>query len=415
MREHWIKYQVKDIIEGLFDGPHATPAPSEEGPVFLGVKNLTEDGRLDLSEIRHIAEADFPRWTKRVLPKNDDIVFTYEASLHRYGLLKNDLRCCLGRRMALLRLDKSIVDPQFLLYYFLSSEWKQTVEQNIIVGATVNRIPISDVPSFELALPSLEEQTQIAEVLAGIDAKIDLNNRINAELEAMAKLLYDYWFVQFDFPISAAYAASVGRPDLVGKPYKSSGGKMVYNKQLKREIPEGWEVKTIKEIAVIKAGGDKPNAYSEVKTDSCQVPIYSNGITNDGLYGYTNKATIFKQSVTISARGTIGYSVMRNRPFVPIIRLITITPNNSYEVKFLHESIKLLEFDNSGSVQRQLTVPQISSLKILMPDTEILRIYHSLSYPGMEKIEVNKEENQQLTELRDWLLPMLMNGQVKVQ
>lgn len=136
---------------------------------------------------------------------------------------------------------------------------------------------------------------------------------------------------------------------------------------------------------------------------------------NDGLYGYTNKAIIFKQSVTVSARGTIGYSVMRNRPFVPIIRLITITPNNSYEAKFLHESIKLLEFDNSGSVQRQLTVPQISSLKILMPDTEILKIYHSLTYPGMEKIEVNKEENQQLTELRDWLLPMLMNGQVKVR
>jgi len=155
MRKAWKKLIVDDIIEGLFDGPHATPTPSTEGPVFLGIKNLTEDGKLKLDEIKHIAESDFPKWTKRVLPQNDDIVFTYEATLHRYGLLKENLRCCLGRRMALLRLNKGVVNPKFLLYYFLGPEWRQTVERNIIVGATVNRIPISEYPSFELHLPSL--------------------------------------------------------------------------------------------------------------------------------------------------------------------------------------------------------------------------------------------------------------------
>ena len=91
--------------------------------------------------------------------------------------------------------------------------------------------------------PDLNEQQKIASVLSALDSKIELNNRINAELEAMAKTLYDYWFVQFDFPISEEQAIAMGKPELKGKPYKSSGGKMVYNKELKREIPEGWQMR----------------------------------------------------------------------------------------------------------------------------------------------------------------------------
>jgi type I restriction enzyme S subunit len=246
------------------------------------------------------------------------------------------------------------------------------------------------------------DQKKIAKVLSDLDAKIELNNKINTELEAMAKTLYDYWFVQFDFP------------DASGKPYKTSGGKMVWNEELKRQIPEEWEVKKINNISTIKAGGDKPKIYSKEKSETYSIPIYSNGITNDGLYGYTNEAKIHSQSITISARGTIGFCVLRNHPFVPIIRLIVIIPNKIYSCKYLYETIKNIAFEKSGSVQQQLTAPQVSDIDILYPPIDLLKKFNKITSPYIDKKELIKEENQELASLRDWLLPMLMNGQVSV-
>ncbi len=199
------------------------------------------------------------------------------------------------------------------------------------------------------------------------------------------------------------------------KPYKSSGGKMVWNEELKREVPEGWEVKKIGEVATVRAGGDKPKRFSLEKTENCSIPIFSNGITNAGLYGFTNKAVINSQSVTISAWGTIGYSILRNKPFVPIIRLIVVTPNVSGTVKFFDEYIKNLEFEKSGSVQQQLTVPQVSNLTILHPPAAILKKFETTTSPIVKEIDILKEQNLKLSTLRDWLLPMLMNGQVRVE
>lgn len=289
------------------------------------------------------------------------------------------------------------------LYYFLRQEHLFDYI-NALSPRTGGQTGVDVVmlKKFPILLPELSSQKQIAKILSDLDAKIEINNKINQELEAMAKAIYDYWFVQFDFS------------NANGKPYKSSGGKMVYNEELKREIPEGWKVNELSEISELKAGGDKPKTFTKEKTLENSIPIYSNGITNEGLYGFTNIAKINKESITVSARGTIGYCVLRKNPFVPIIRLISVTPFNSNEVIYLFESIKNLVFENSGSVQQQLTVPQISKLKVVYPPKYLLEKYNSLTTFNIDKIEINKEENQKLAELRDWLLPMLMNGQVTV-
>jgi type I restriction enzyme S subunit len=190
---------------------------------------------------------------------------------------------------------------------------------------------------------------------------------------------------------------------------------MVYNPTLKREIPEGWEVKKIGEVATAKAGGDKPKIYSIEKTETCPIPIYSNGINNDGLYGFTNESTVNSQSVTISARGTIGYSALRNKPFVPIIRLIVLTPHVLGSANYFYEYLKTIEFEKSGSVQQQLTVPQVSDLNILYPPVDILKIFQISTYSIIRKVEILKEQNLIFAELRNWLLPMLMNGQITVK
>jgi type I restriction enzyme, S subunit len=153
---------IKKFAIGIYDGPHATPKPSDQGPIFLGIKNVTEEGRLDFSEIRHVSEADFPKWTRRVKPQKDDIVFSYEATLHRYARLPDDFEGCLGRRMALVRPDPTRVDPRFLLYYFLSPIWRAKMDAITITGATVNRIPLTIFPDTEVSFPGLNEQTATA-------------------------------------------------------------------------------------------------------------------------------------------------------------------------------------------------------------------------------------------------------------
>jgi type I restriction enzyme S subunit len=189
---------------------------------------------------------------------------------------------------------------------------------------------------------------------------------------------------------------------------------MLWSEELKRDIPLGWQVKKLGEVATVRAGGDKPKFFSLEETETCCVPIYSNGITNNGLYGYTNEATVKDPSVTISARGTIGFSVLRNKPFLPIIRLIVITPHVLGSVKYFDNYIKTIVFENSGSVQQQLTIPQISNINILNPQVDILKKFEAVTSPIVSKIEIINEENQNLAKLRDWLLPMLMNGQLKV-
>ena len=270
-----------------------------------------------------------------------------------------------------------------------------------ITGSAQPKLNKENLLNIELYIPSREHQDKIAKVLTLLDQKIQTNNQINQELEAMAKTLYDYWFVQFDFP------------DQNGNPYKSSGGKMVYSPELKREIPEGWGVEKLGDVAYLKAGGDKPSNISEIQSKETPFPIYSNGLDNKGLYGYTNKATIHKKSLTVSARGTIGYIQRRFSSFFPIIRLISVTPKEEKMIGYIENFLKSIQFENSGSVQRQLTVPQIDKLYILVPKNEVLKKYHSMTINYYFEVENNEQQNQELIQLRDWLLPMLMNGQVK--
>ena len=175
--------QIKDICEGIYDGPHATPPESNDGAIYLGIPNFT-NGRLDLTTIRYISEDDFPKWTKRVTPHFKDIVFSYEATLHLYAIIPEGFHGCLGRRMGLMRPDENVVDYRFLYYYMYSKEWRNEVAKHVIHGSTVDRIPLIEFPDFKVQLPEISLQRAIATILSNIDEKIEINRRINENLAA---------------------------------------------------------------------------------------------------------------------------------------------------------------------------------------------------------------------------------------
>ena len=246
MRAKWNTVPISELYDGLYDGPHATPKTSDSGPVFLGIKNVTDDGHLDMSEIRHIAEEDFAKWTRRVEPKPGDIVFTYEATLNRYAIIPEGFRGCLGRRMALIRTDAKKVDAGFLFYYFFSPAWREVIKRNMMTGATVDRIPLITFPNFPISVPPLPVQRRIAGILSAYDELMENSQRRIRLLEAMARALYREWFVHFRFPGHEKHP-SVASP--LG------------------DIPQGWEVKKLGEIAedmrrnVPKGQLDEPKPY----------------------------------------------------------------------------------------------------------------------------------------------------------
>jgi type I restriction enzyme, S subunit len=258
---------------------------------------------------------------------------------------------------------------------------------------------------------NLPTQKSIAKVLSDLDTKIELNNRINRELEAMAKTLYDYWFVQFDFPNEQ------------GKPYKSSGGKMVYNAELKREIPEGWEVKKLAEIANITMG-QSPEGSSY--NDDGIGEIFFQGSTDFGwryptIRQYTTQPSRRAKAgdILLSVRAPVGTLNIADNDCCIGRGLAALNSKSGYDsyLFYVMEYFKQI-FDhrnNTGTTFGSITKDDLFSLKLVYPKDDQLNKYNHLVAKYNQMILNNYKQNQQLSLLRDWLLPMLMNGQVTVK
>lgn len=262
------------------------------------------------------------------------------------------------------------------------------------------------------------DQQKIASVLFTLDTKIELNNKINTELEDMAKTLYDYWFVQFDFPNEN------------GKPYKSSGGEMVWSEELKREIPKGWEVKKLKEIESNIITG---------KTPSTEISEYFNGdvqficigdvrgnmhivrteltLSRKGADSQKNKY-IPKGTICvtcIASPGLVGFATEEAQTNQQLNSVVCENIENRYYLYFYLTDYFKYAKAKTGNTFANMNKEDFSSILVLKPNHDLLKIFAERVNPLIEKILVNSKENQELAELRDWLLPMLMNGQVVVE
>lgn len=383
-------------IAEIYDGPHATPVKTEDGPFFLSISSL-ENGRLDLSKSSRLSEEDFKKWTKRVTPKKGDILFSYETRLGQAALMPDTVRACLGRRMGLLRSRPDKVVSEYLLYAFLSPAFQQIIAANTITGATVDRISLSDMPDFPIRIPGTKEQSQVASILKNIDAKIDCNNRINTELEAMTKMLYEYWFMQFDFP------------DANGKPYKSNGGKMVYNAELKREIPAGWLGGTLADLISLAYG---KSLKADIRTGSGYPVIGSNGVVD-----YHSEFLVSGPGIVVGRKGTVGAVTYLHDNFSPIDTTYYVKP--VVDIKFVYLKYFLssqgLEKMNSDSAVPGLNREAALRTSAAIPSVTLINQFELKLASVFKKLQNIEQENQQLAQLRDWLLPLLMNGQVTVK
>lgn len=278
---------------------------------------------------------------------------------------------------------KEGVDEDFLYYLVCSSIIREPAIKSMVGSSGRQRVQTDVVENLDIAVPSYEEQHLIGRILRNLDDKIKINNKINENLEQQAQAIYKSWFIDLE-PFS-------------------------------NRKPSDWSVSTLGNVSIMGAGGDKPQNVSPIKTDLYKYPIYSNGLSNEGLYGFTDKPKISEESVTVSARGTIGFVCLRHIPYVPIVRLVTLTPKTEIiSAKYLYLWLKQLHITGTGTTQQQLTVPDFQKTEILVPSQEIVKLFTATVDPIFEKIWDNQNENEKLSSLRDTLLPKLMSGELDV-
>lgn len=311
---------------------------------------------------------------------------------------------------------KENIDERFLYYLSISPEFRKQAISLMEGTSGRKRVNENALKISDFLIPDFEEQRKIANILSAIDDKIQINNQINQELEAMVKTLYDYWFVQFDFP------------DQNGKPYKSSGGKMVYNQELKREIPEGWGVAKLNEVVDLISG--YPFSSNDYVT-SGKYKLYTiknvqDGYTVDKVDNYldfipsnmSDECQLRRGDLIMSLTGNVGRVGMVYEDDVLLNqRVLKLNPINKTHKSFIYSFFRSdvtkahLENMSTGTSQKNLSPIDIGNMMIPFPSESLLSKFVN----NLNMLENNLVENKQLTQLRDWLLPMLMNGQVKVE
>lgn len=389
----WDKAKISDICSDIFDGPHATPPVSKDGAIFLGISNITPDGHLDLSNPKYINEADLPKWTKRVTPLEGDIVFSYEATLNLYAIIPPGFHGCLGRRMALIRPNENKVLGKFLFYYFFSDEWRKTIAENTVIGATVDRIPLIRFPNFPVSYPSIEKQFKIVEVLSSYDDLIKNNRKQIKLLEEAAQRLYKEWFVDLRFP------GHETTPIVNG-------------------IPKGWHEGTIQDVVIYHDKKRKPLSgmqRAEMQGEyryygAASILDYVNDYLFDGTYLLLGEdGTVVTEDGFPVLQYVTGKFWVNNHAHV-------LTGQPGYPTEYLYMMFKSTKVKDvvTGAAQPKISQARLSNKKIIVPSKQLVSAYCDITGPMFKEIINLEHQITVLKEARDRLLPKLMSGEIEV-
>ena len=406
------KYKPGEIVE--INASSIKSSEKIDEILYLDTANITEN-RIDT--LQRFALEKAPSRAQRKVKDNTIIFSTVRPNQNHFGIMKNPAaNLIVSSGFATLDIKNPNEFNADYLYYNLTQplivNYLQTVAQNQV--PSYPSINPSDLANLNLSFPPFPEQKKIASVLSTLDEKIALNNRINAKLEQMAKRLYDYWFVQFDFPNSD------------GKPYKSSGGKMAYNAELKREIPAGWEVGNLYEIADYINGlacqNFRPKVYEE-SLPVIKIREMNEGITKDTeqvsinipeKYKINNGDILFSWSATLEVMVWNGGKGGLNQ------HIFKVMPKNYFPHEYVYQQLDryVVNFQKQAEARKttmgHITSEHINQSRVVLPPEETVQVF-TQKVKTLSKMQSNlKAENLKLASLRDRLLPLLMNGQVEI-
>lgn len=412
--------RLDDII--TYYGKGVTPKYVDESSIIVLNQKCIRHNKIDYSFAQYID--DNKKYNEDKYLRIGDILVnsTGQGTAGRVAMIDfipPEKRLIVDSHILVLRTN-SFYESKCLNYSLFSIE---SLLQTYIDGST-GQGEFDKIRLFNIQVGYSENestQQKIAAVLSALDDKIEHNNRINAELEQMAKTLYDYWFMQFDFP------------DRNGKPYKYSGGKMVYNEVLKREIPEGWKTEKIERLGTI-VGGSTPSKAIEENFTQDGIPwitpkdlsmnfgkkFITRGELDVSTKGLKEASLniLPTKSVLMSSRAPIGYVAINRVDCTTNQGFKSIICNKEYSCEYVFHVIKhympLIEANASGSTFREISSSVFKSINVIRPKKQVVEEFSKRVKPFFEKQDNLEQQNQELSTLRDWLLPLLMNGQARV-
>ena len=396
-------YTTEDLV--------SSPA---NGAISLSPSNIV-DGVMDLSKCTYINWEKYEESPEIKIASNDIVIVKTGNSYGRTAIIRNvEHPMTLNPQFVVLKNIQ--INPVYLSYFLKTDEFQKQVYR-IVGGSAIPTLSQENLARLIVRVPNENIQNTIADILDSLEGKIEVNKRINDNLEAMAKQLYDYWFVQFDFPNEE------------GKPYKSSGGAMVWNEKLKREIPEGWYAENICKIANILSGGTPSKAVDEYWNNGT-IPFFGptdcNGsvfqiktadhITQKGLEHCAS--SLFEEGIVIiTARGSIGKLVIVGTPMAMNQSCYALQSKEG-EYEYLYflttQLIDCLKAKGSGSVFKSIIASDIEHSTLCIATENVVSDFCKKVKPLFEKLKANTIEIAELTKQRDKLLPLLMNGQASV-
>lgn len=422
----WKRYKLSELYE-MSSGISSTKEQAGHGSPFLSFSVVFNNYFLPDSLIDLMDTTDGEKQKYSI--NEGDIFLTRtsetvdELAMSSVALKDYPEASFSGFLKRLRPVDKTIVYPKFMAFYLRSPLFRRTIINNTVMTlrASFNEAMFS---YLEIMLPDFETQKTVGDFLYSLEKKKQINNQINQELEAMAKTLYDYWFVQFDFP------------DQNDKPYKSSGGKMVYSPELKREIPEGWGVEKLDDLGTIVGGSTPTKSISDnfTKGGEGYSWITPNDLSNNKGNKFIKNGEIDvtvrglkdaslklypEGTVLMSSRAPVGYLAIATKELTTNQGFKSFIPDKEYDKNYIYYTLqnclKVIEQNASGSTFKEISATVLKDITIIQPNLDIVKKFEEKVSSINSYIKVNEEQKQELTQLRDWLLPMLMNGQVKVE
>lgn len=386
-------FKLKDICSSISDGDHQPPPKTNEGIPFITISNIDENNHIDFANVMYVPNEYYDKLADIKKAKKGDVLYSVVGSFGKPVYVSNNEKFVFQRHIAILRPAKN-VNSRYLYYMLLNPEFYRKADYYAI-GAAQRTLSLDSLRNMEIKLPSLDVQNRVVEILGKIDDKIENNNKINDNLEQQANIYYDYFFNQFDFP------------DEHQQPYHSSNNLMVYNDALKRTIPKDWSVCCVKDLLTVVTGKEDANFSTEngiYKFFTCsQESLLCDDFSFDG------------KAVLIAGNGDFNVKHYSGK-FNAYQRTYVLIPNDDkfYGIIYLIAKSYISRFRNgsNGSIVKFITKGDVENMHILVPNTDEYYLYLNKL---MEMSESLQTENEKLIKLRNWLLPMLMNGQAAIE
>lgn len=457
MESEWPKLRLDEVTELIVDCPHSTPKWTETGVIVLRSQYIKK-GQLNLSGSSFTTEEDYQARTKRAVPSAGDIVLTREAPMGEVCMVPANIKCCLGQRMVLLRVNKNILDSEYLLYTLQSPFLQHQISWNEGTGTTVSNIRIPSIKAFEIPTPELLVQKRVARILSTLDNKIQLNRQTNQTLEQMAQALFKSWFVDFDPVIDNALAAGNAIPESLlpradirkqqlAKPNHKPLSKALLDlfpsefeeTELSTSganavgwVPKGWGVGTLSEITTELRRGISPKYIEEGGVQVVNQKCIRNHEINYRLCRRNNTELkkiagreLFVGDVLINSTGVGTLGRIAQVHYLPENTVVDshvtlVRPDQIIYPKYVFGQMMLamenyIESLGEGSTgQTELSRKMVSEQIVIIPNQECLKLANKQIQALAEKSVVNSKQNETLEKLRDTLLPKLISGELRL-